>query len=500
MTGIRGNTVFRTRPVHQARTARLAAALALLSAFAAPACLGSSTSCSSSSVPCFEATQATVPQSGGSSVPLQGNVDRMISYRHQQHSWQTADGYLHLMVNTGLPFDGGGNGLTLYTSANNGQTWTADLSLANSGSFSTSDGLLVGNTLDLAYSGNDVGGGVEGGSIFYVVLTYNPTLHTWSAGPSTSVYAASSNSAQYVALNPAIVVDAQNRIWCAYVRETLVAYNPNTPPYPTSNIRMSVGTTAAPASPSQPSWQDTGLTFGTTDSNTGNVERSARPVLMQNGIGMIYTVHQSFFWSLRLNTWSVNRQWSAPASIFTESPPYDSNPYSSHFSEVEDSSNNIHLAFCDHQRLLYMTFAAANLYWNQPRVIMPATNTDGSSTSATYPKISLVQSSLGSLLEIFVNDDELVRGYQSTNNGSTFTYAYLLAHDNITSLGDPSNGTDGFNNPRVETPVAWTSSTTPVIVPVLQQYENGSSGASSTNFPLNDVINQVMSFQVTLGD
>jgi hypothetical protein len=147
-----------------------------------------------------------------------------------------------------------------------------------------------------------------------------------------------------------------------------------------------------------------------------------------------------------------------------------------------------------------MTFAAANLYWNQPRVIMPATNTDGSSTSATYPKISLVQSSLGSLLEIFVNDDELVRGYQSTNNGSTFTYAYLLAHDNITSLGDPSNGTDGFNNPRVETPVAWTSSTTPVIVPVLQQYENGSSGASSTNFPLNDVINQVMSFQVTLGD
>jgi hypothetical protein len=472
------------------------AALALASSLSAPAG-ASNTVCTTSSVPCTEGVVVNAP--GGGTTPLTGNVDRMISYGHQQHSWQTPDGALHLIVNVGLATTTTPNAsLILYTSTDNGLTFTPEATLPNSGNFSTSDGLLTtlsssgDSYLTIAYSGNDVNNALEGGSIFYTILKYNPSAHTWAVvGTNTKVYDAAANSATYVALNPAIAIDPQNRIWCSYVRETRVNYG-SVPPFPASTIRMSVGTASSPVA--QPTWQDTGLSFGFTDSTTSNVERSARPMPLTNGIGLLYTVHQNFFWATRQSNWSVTHKWTAPISILTSSPPYDSNPYESHFSVVEDSAEDIHLTTVDHQRVLYFQYSAAAQRWGQPKVVAPGTNQDGSSTLATYPKISLVN---GNLLEIFINDAEIVRVYQSSDNGDSFAFAYELAHDNVTSLGDPNSGADGFQNPRVETPSLWTSSASPAVEPVMQQYLNGPSGVVPTQ-SLTDTLQQLMNFQLSL--
>jgi hypothetical protein len=424
---------------------------------------------------------------------MTSDVDRMISYRHQEHSWQTSDGHIHVMVNTGvsaLGVIGGGNGLTLFSSPDYGATWTQGPILANTGVYSTSDGVLVGNNLNLVYSTNRSPGG-DGGSIQFVVLSYD-AQNGWTLGTPETVFDASANNNTVVGLDPSIAIDqhSQPRIWCAFVTENIGS----SPSYPPSSIKL------AERDPST-GWQDTGLIFGPTtaeqilspDGVTSaiGVVRSARLVTTSDGIGMLYTVHQSFFWTHRLDASAVPTQWTAPKAIFTSALPYDKNPYGSHFCVVTDNQHNLHLAMVDHGRLLYARYIDSNKAWMQPRVLA-----DGS-IKATYPKISLVNG----MLEIFVNAGDDIWGYQSTDKGMTFPSAntYVLTHaDTTTTLGDV--GPLDFSNPRVEVPAILNAS----IIPVLQQYKDGPSCSTNPQYSQYsqyckdqyDTVNRVLSFQV----
>lgn len=107
------------------------------------------------------------------SVPtnIVGSVDRMISYRIQEHMWQTADGATPLMVNRG-PISTRG-ALGLYTSLDNGANWVAKGAIPNTDLTSTADGLLTGNDLRLVYSDNT-------GAILSALLQYDPSAGTWT--------------------------------------------------------------------------------------------------------------------------------------------------------------------------------------------------------------------------------------------------------------------------------------------------------------------------------
>ncbi|GEM_PF-1093518 len=437
----------------------------------------------------------------GATTTLAGDVDRMISYRHQEHSWQTADGHIHVMINTGVPgYTGGGNGLTLYSSSDNGLTWQQGPSLINGGLFSTgvystSDGVLVGDDLNLVYSANRVPGG-DGGSIWFVVLHYDASNQSWSLGTPELVFDASPNNYAVVGLNPTVTIDQQQRTWCTFVTENIGASATNPP----SSIKL------AERAPSPASWQDTGLIFGPTTPEqvptvtvpaAPGVVRSARLVVTSNGIGMIYTVHQSFFWVRRLDTAAVTTQWTAPKAIFTSALPYDKDPYASHFSAVADSQHNLNLAVVDHGRLLYFRYVDGRQAWSQPQVLT-------GNVKATYPKISLVQGTLEIFVNAVMNSGStpvgVVEGYQSTDNGSSFPssggfpYKYLLLNDQITITAGDSGPLD-FTNPRVEMPAVLNNTLT---IPVLQQYTDGPSGCPDTSpqCPPIDTVNRAMSFQI----
>lgn len=358
---------------------------------------------------------------------LESNADRMISYRHQEHMWQTSDGATHVVINQGTMGLKQGASLALYSSFDSGKTWLAMISLDNTSSYSTADGVLVGDDLNLVYPSSS-------GKILFSVIHYDNVLKTWSLVRTETAFA----SAAYTGINPALAIDSQQRIWCAFVSKDRTLLS--------SNIKLIQRQTAG-------GWQDTGLIFGATDV-TASPERSARPIVLPDGtgIGLVYTVHQYIYWAYRRNDWPVNLQWSQQ-TLFTSQPPYDIDPYESHFSLVSDNLGNIHVVTTDHGKLLYLRFVGLTQTWDPVKYL------------STQAMVAYTQATMAfDKLCIFYNVNTFIKVIESTDSGNTFLYTDLLVHQ-IPATGSTLN----YSNPRIETPGLSAGGQ----IPVLQQYVDG---------------------------
>lgn len=350
---------------------------------------------------------------------LTSNADRMISYRHQEHMWQTSDGALHVMINRGTLAPNAG--LQLYTSVDNGLNWTLSASTGNTNAMATSDGVLVGDTLSLVYNNaNNV--------IVYAGLQYDSATKTWAPTGSQAVFASQAVSA----LNPAIGFDSVGNAWVAFVVQNLSTGN-----YAIRMSKRSAGSNV---------WVDTGLTFGAVDNIS--IERSARPVPLPNGMGMVFSVHDKVYWATRDNALPDNSAWTT-ILLYTRSTGSGSDPYASHFNLVADDANNLHMAMVDAGNIKYLRYASRTGLWNAVRTL----TTDG---QAAYCQASIVD---GSKISISHNvGGKFSKTLVSTDKGYSFSVGYLLAHD------APVEGTQ-YNYARLETPARVASP-----APVLQQY------------------------------
>lgn len=383
---------------------------------------------------CLWSTQITLAVAD--TVPIQGSVtmlesdaERMISYRHEEHMWQTSDGATHVLINRGSLFLSTAS-LQLYSSFDNGNSWIVTSYLNNTDASSTADGVLMDNNLGLVYSTAD-------GSILYTSLTYDSLLQSWSFNKTEVVFA----SDKFTALNPAITIDAKKTIWCAFVNINNINQD--------ANIKLSqrqLGKT----------WKDTGLIFGVTDNFTKYGGRSTRPVITSNGVGMVYTVHENMFWAYRINTWPLTTPW-VTQPLYTNTLPYDTDPYNSHFSIAADSAKNLHMATVDNGELKYLRFINKTQTWDPVRTL-------SKDVSATYPQVTVADTMTErNTLAIFVNSFAAVTVLQSKDAGNTFVLTNTLTHD----LSSDSNM--DYTNPRIETPG---KSTNPI--PVFQQFVDGS--------------------------
>lgn len=381
-------------------------------------------------MPAALAGYLTIP---ASPTTLVSDADRMISYRHQNHMWQTSDGATHAVINSGT-LAGPNASLTLYSSFDSGNSWVAMLTLANTGMYSTSDGVLENGNLTLAYSSIQ-------GQILLSEAHYDSVQKSWSLVKTETVF----DSSNLAGINPAIAIDSLGTIWCAFVSQDLTPSNSG------YNIKLVQRTSDATG------WQDTGFIFGPTDNvnitSPFGPERSARPVVLSNGVGMVYTVHQDIFWAYRANGWPVNQPWIGQ-TLFTSVPPYDVDPYQSHFSVVADFQKNLHMATVDHGRLLYFRFVNYTQAWNPVRILTNDIN-------ATYVQTTLAAGTLA----ILYNANTVVRAIQSTDRGTTFTLTDLLTHQPA-----PSGSTLDYTHPRIETPGLALNP-----IPVLQQYVDGTT-------------------------
>lgn len=361
----------------------------------------------------------------GSTTTLESDAERMISYRHQERMWQTNDGAIHVLINQGSLSQNNAS-LQLYSSFDNGQSWIAAAHLDNTDEFSTADGVLIENNLGLAYP--DVGG-----KILFSSLSYDSILQTWLLNKTEVVFA----SDESTAFNPAITVDAKGTIWCAFVNRNNVSQN--------TNIKLAQQQLTK-------AWKDTGLIFGMTDNFTQYGERSARPVVTSNGVGMVYTVNENIFWAYRLNTWPLTYPW-AEQLLYTFTLPYNTDPYNSHFSIMADNAKNLHMAYVDKGDLKYLRFVNKTKTWDTARTLLK-------NIKATYPQVTIAPENR---LAIFINNFSSISVLQSTNVGKTFTLTNTLTHKTLPLDLD-------YTNPRIETP-----GRSPNPIPVFQQFVDGAT-------------------------
>ena len=271
---------------------------------------------------------------------LASDNERMISYRHQDHLWQTSDGALHLVINRGTL--GPWTGLSLFSSFDGGANWAFQRTFANTDYLSSMDGFLQGNDLSLAFQTQDR-------NIVYAQLRYDPVLRLWSELMSEVAYA----SATLGAINPAIAVDDLGTVWCGFVARDRATDD--------VNLRL----IARPAGAS--SWHDPGLVFGPTDRRS--IERSARPVRIPGGMALVYTVRENTYWATRNNSWEPDAAWTV-SHLFARTPvPSYQDPYASHFNLVADAAGNVHLVTNENYDVLYFKWNAATAQWSLPRQV-----------------------------------------------------------------------------------------------------------------------------------
>jgi hypothetical protein len=368
-----------------------------------------------------------------SSTPLQGNAERMISLRHQEHMWEAANGETYVMINRGGQNSAGS--LQLYSTPDRGLSWVAGPRMPGSDRNVFSDGYLDGNILYLTYTNT-------AGEVVFTALQRRPTaVATWRTIWSDVAF----SSPGTFAINPAVAVDAAGTIWLAFVGQDVATGN--------YSIKMLRNTSR------EEGWVDTGFTFGDVDNLS--IERSARPVATATGMGMVYSVHNQIFWASRENSWPQSQPWSRQL-LFT-STAGDTDPYASHFSVAADAQKNIHVSMSDGGRVGYLRFTAATKAW--------ASKWLTGNISAGYIQTSIVAGQI----VVTANSYSSLLVYQSVDGGNTFTTPYRLAHP------DPVPGSGiSYMYPRMET-----ASTTTGPMVVLQQYtDNNLDRLMLFNVPL----------------
>lgn len=370
----------------------------------------------------------TIP---GTPTEISGSVERLISYRMQYHMWRTQDGNVHLLANVGPQV---GGSLRMYSSLDNGITWTPGLRLPNTGLQSTLDGLLYGDSLYVAYS-------TSGSGLAFSLLRYSSASRLWSLTATETPF----RSDTVAASTPALARDNLGRYWLAFAAADASG---------NYSIKLLRRSSLAEG------WVDTQQVFG--PANNKSPALSGRPVTLVDGVGMVYVVDQNVYWARRNDGQAVDAVW--PTQLVYASQGVDNDPDGTHYSATVDGSSNVHLATADGGQLIYFRLSNATRTWNTRPVVLTKP------VQAAYMQIL----SAGDNLMVLYNNQASVGVIQSSDNFATWTTTYRLSHQ-----ADPN--TD-FNNPRMVAPANVAGNP----VPVLQQFnyvDTGLQGALEFQVP-----------------
>jgi hypothetical protein len=348
----------------------------------------------------------------GSITNLTGTSDKMISYRHQYHLWETPDNGLHILLNQG---GSSGSSLVLSSSFDNGQTWNTGVSLPNTNENSTADGFLKENKLRIASASSS-------GNIVFSTLNYNSATQQWSTLSSNPVF---TRQQGLVGSNPSFAIDANGVYWCTFV--TAVG----------AGTSASVSHRLYRSENQGQNWTDTGVKFGNT---SNSFKRSARLVVLGDRIGVVYTnnsaISTNIFWAYRFNTDTPTAIWQNQPIFQTTS--VDADPYGSHFNVVTDSQQNIHVVSRAGGRLIYLRYQAQNQGW------------DIAKSLTSYQSVAYANVTVAADNRVFIIYNSSIPDLsvlESADGGSTFANAYFLVRPDPTGIGTIPN----FTTPRMIT-------------------------------------------------
>ncbi|MBW4663470.1 MAG: hypothetical protein KME01_04595 [Chroococcus sp. CMT-3BRIN-NPC107] len=376
----------------------------------------------------------------GTTTNLKSTTDRMLSYRHQRHTWITNDGAIHVLFNQGQnQYDA--SSLVLYSSFDDGKSWNWMLSIPNTSSESTADGFLVRQKLFLAYSSAT-------GGIIFLPITYNLIKKKWKAGQTNTVYQARN----FVATSPTITVNNRGNLWTAFIAQQNYTKNYSIKVFNGGNRGLN--------------WDYTYVNLGIIDESA---RKSARLVALKDRIGVVYTNDDTFYWAYKIDSFFFNTPWQSQ-SIFTYQPGSNNSLYSSHFSLVSDSLDNIHLATHDLGKLIYLKFDGQNQTWNPKKIL------------SDDVRVGYMQTSLSADNKLLITYNQLtqVGVFESCNYGESFNFINLFVPPEQSDFPDSNVS---FEAPRIIAPAAVNYK-----LPVLQQFQiDGEYGSIYYNLQLTNI-------------
>lgn len=349
-----------------------------------------------------------------------GNAELMISYRHQEHMWQTPDGTLHLLANRGSYRPN--PGLVLMSSRDGGATWLVKASFARTNRNTTGDGQLDGTTLSVVFGNAD-------GAIVFAQLSFDAATQAWTVNRTESVYQTSGIDAE----NPTLAFDDAGVAWCSFMATEAA----------TRDVELRWF-----HRPTEGTWADTGVVLGPRDNRSK--ERSGRPAKISGGMGLIYRISKTTYWTTRPNGAAPDFLADPQVIHVGTARSKRSDPYASHFSVVADDGGHLHLAIADDGAAMYLRYSMLDGTWTEPRQI----NGLG---SLSYLQIGLANGQVQLSLSASRGAGAV---YLSNDYGDTFTQAFALR------LPPPADGVS-YSTGRVETA---TRSSGPLAV--LEQYED----------------------------
>ncbi|WP_425259605.1 hypothetical protein ACPOLB_01905 [Rubrivivax sp. RP6-9] len=287
---------------------------------------------------------AAVPRIQAGFTNLSSDSDRIISYRHQEHLWQTADGAFHLVMNRGTLTPG--PGLCLYSSHDGGTSWSHQWTFLGTDTDSVSDGQLAGDLLSVLYQ-------TVTGHLVHQQLRYDAAGRGWTVERDEMALVSDATAG----INPGMAADALGNLWCCFVARDRI----------TNDVQLRLLVRPAGAT----GWSDTGVVFGPTDRRS--IERSGRPVPIAGGMGIVFTVREMTYWAQRSDTQALDAPWDV-TTVFAGTPAFrTTDPYASHFSVVADDAGSVHLATIEENRMLHFTRDAATGRWSTSGILLSGT-------------------------------------------------------------------------------------------------------------------------------
>ncbi|MEB3352841.1 MAG: hypothetical protein VKM34_01195 [Cyanobacteriota bacterium] len=277
----------------------------------------------------------------GVSTPIESTSEGMISSRFQQHSWITDDGFVHVLVNSG-------NSLDLYSSKDNGRTWTSIRVASNTDSSARSDGVLIDGRLTMAYSAQD-------DSIYVAQLAYSEVNSSWSRPIRAEV--ASDSNIKYSRASIAIADDGR----------VVVVYSARDGQTGDESLRAS--------------WsQDQGRSWrefdGELASPDGTSQMSGDVIATDDGFGLIYTeggetsIYEQLPGSQQdtINWIEYSFEGGIQSKqLLLERGDAQNDPSGTHFSSAIDNDGDIHLATNDGEgSVVYLRYDHITGKWTEP--------------------------------------------------------------------------------------------------------------------------------------
>lgn len=362
----------------------------------------------------------------GSLSDIYGRSERVISYRNQEHMWETADGRQHLFVNLGR--DDRDQNLALYTRVAENE-WQQQLVLPRSDQFSSLDGFLDGGTLHLVFSDSSE-------AIIYAALEYFSGPDRWAAVAIDTVYDGAAGPASI----PTISRDSYERLWAGF---TLHEND-------SGHVRLSVLFSEDQGL----NWSNSLAPFGSANSA---MAKATRVVKVNDGIGIIYTDEipgepereLSGHFLYRADSEPPGGGWSSQ-TLWSKTIPADElhDPFGTHFNALTDHLGRVHVLYAVDGQLVHRAYPDAGNHWSPAQFL-------SSSTRVAYMQLS--QSMDGNRLYAIYNQYAQLYVLESVDNGASFHQAALLRRPMAGTILDSSR-------PRVETPSYFSN-----FLPVLSQ-------------------------------